>query len=1161
MRLRRLDLTRYGKFTGHSIDFGPAPDAAPDFHVVYGLNEAGKSTALSGFLDLLFGIEERSRFNFLHPYNTMQLGASLEFDGRQHDLVRVKQRTGSLQDETGRPINEAMLSGALAGLTRDAYRTMFSLDDETLEAGGNAILESKGELGRMLFSASAGLAGVSNILEAIAEEATRIYKKNGRTTRLAELRTSLAELKASRENIDTLASAHAALVAEHGTAAAAYEEALAAQSRMRARQAEVLRLLRALPLNAEHMRTQRLLAEYGDLPRPRPEWTAELPKLLKADTQLTTEMSGAENNRRRIAGELAAIVVDEAILAVDNRIAALEPGRARYSTAETDLPKRRAALLQQETVIRTTLARLQAPSGVLPEALLLPAMLVGTLEDLIEQRSGIDTALALAEREAADALDVLTRAEGQLKVVEANGAGIDDAAFAGLEAALRRVQSGGSVAALAAAERNLRQLTQIFAGELAALQPWAGTGEDLAALLTPSAGQIESWRLEARDGEARVLAAKSRLRELQTQHEESRARLGAFGDSATTIGDTEAQQTRTARNAAWTRHLAQLDAGSAEHFATQMRRDDALTEARLARARDIEQMRQLHEQLTVTDAAIRRQRELLDEAETDLTQLLGSVRSAAPALVFPEARMGAVDAVSQLEDWLRRRDRALTTHRNLAQAERDVSDAQEALGSDKDALVEALAATGPPEHREAGLDALTERARSALAAAVKLRSVWDAAEQAIAERGRELAARERALGAAQAAAARWDVAWQKALSKTWFGADELDVGAAREILKVLGTLPAALQGRDEWVQRIAAMEHDQDHFIGSVQAIATELGETCEAADAFAFSRSLVERLQAARRAHDTRNLKGEELKRLEGELRDLDQQWSRHEAQKGQLLVFFGVETLGEVGDKLQHAADKLRLESRLAEVETQILRELGAPSLELATATLSGVDISTLEAEAAELEARLKDLDGQIQQLFAEQTLAKRRLDSVGGDDAVARIEAQRRTTTLEMEDLALTYLRLRTGALGAEKALRAYRDKHRSSMMNRASDAFRLVTRGDYSGLAAMPRKDSEILIGIPRAGGSRETAEMSKGTQFQLYLALRLAGYQEFSAVRAPVPFIADDIMETFDEPRSEEVFRLFGETAKMGQVIYLTHHRHLCEIAREVVPGVRIHELP
>ena len=179
---------------------------------------------------------------------------------------------------------------------------------------------------------------------------------------------------------------------------------------------------------------------------------------------------------------------------------------------------------------------------------------------------------------------------------------------------------------------------------------------------------------------------------------------------------------------------------------------------------------------------------------------------------------------------------------------------------------------------------------------------------------------------------------------------------------------------------------------------------------------------------------------------------------------------------------------------------------------------------------------------------------------DSAVATIEAKRRTIFLEIEDLAQRYLRLKTGQMAAESALHIYRDKHRSSMMNRASDAFRAITRNEYSGLAARPEKNHEVLIGVPKGGGSKLAEDMSTGTQFQLYLALRLAGYHEFAQVRPSVPFIADDIMETFDEPRSEEVFRLFAEMATIGQVIYLTHHRHLCDIARDVLPGVHIHEL-
>ena len=144
--------------------------------------------------------------------------------------------------------------------------------------------------------------------------------------------------------------------------------------------------------------------------------------------------------------------------------------------------------------------------------------------------------------------------------------------------------------------------------------------------------------------------------------------------------------------------------------------------------------------------------------------------------------------------------------------------------------------------------------------------------------------------------------------------------------------------------------------------------------------------------------------------------------------------------------------------------------------------------------------------------------------------------------------------------EQALTLYRERHSSSMMQRASEAIRTISRGRYTGLASQPDKGRELLIAIQDDGTSKQAADMSKGARFQLYLALRVAGFHEFAATRQTVPFIADDIMETFDDFRAEETFRLFAGMAQVGQVIYLTHHRHLCDIAKTVCPDVKIHEL-
>lgn len=164
MRLRRLDLTRYGKFTDRSIDFGERTEGQPDLHIIYGPNEAGKSTAFAAFLDLLFGIGSQSPFDFIHPYPTMRIGAALDFAGDTREFARIKRPQNSLLDGDDRTLPEAAIRAELGGIERDAYRTMFSLDDETLEKGGESILASRGDLGQLLFSASAGLSHLSDKL-------------------------------------------------------------------------------------------------------------------------------------------------------------------------------------------------------------------------------------------------------------------------------------------------------------------------------------------------------------------------------------------------------------------------------------------------------------------------------------------------------------------------------------------------------------------------------------------------------------------------------------------------------------------------------------------------------------------------------------------------------------------------------------------------------------------------------------------------------------------------------------------------------------------------------------------------------------------------------------------------------------------------------------
>jgi uncharacterized protein YhaN len=277
-------------------------------------------------------------------------------------------------------------------------------------------------------------------------------------------------------------------------------------------------------------------------------------------------------------------------------------------------------------------------------------------------------------------------------------------------------------------------------------------------------------------------------------------------------------------------------------------------------------------------------------------------------------------------------------------------------------------------------------------------------------------------------------------------------------------------------------------------------------------------------------------------------------------MMNHFGAGSLMEVDVRLRALARRSDIEARSIQARDELLEGMRAETVEQAESILDAIDRGSLEAELIALKSRFEDEDGRGRDLFSARNRTEDRIASVGGDAAVAILDAKRRTVLLNIEDRALAYLRLKLGTAAADRALRAYRDRHRSSMMKRASEAFALISRGAYSELVTQPSNGNELLIAKGSDGGSKIASDLSKGTRFQLYLALRVAGYHEFARAHAPAPFLADDIMETFDDFRAEEAFRLLAGMAATGQVVYFTHHRHLCEIAKAVEPTTIVHDL-
>ena len=96
MRIDRLDLIAYGQFANKTLDLS---EGNMGLHVIYGDNEAGKSTSLRALSGLLFGISTRIKDNYLYPNQKLRLGAKLSLsDGSSIDFIRRKGIKRTLSD-------------------------------------------------------------------------------------------------------------------------------------------------------------------------------------------------------------------------------------------------------------------------------------------------------------------------------------------------------------------------------------------------------------------------------------------------------------------------------------------------------------------------------------------------------------------------------------------------------------------------------------------------------------------------------------------------------------------------------------------------------------------------------------------------------------------------------------------------------------------------------------------------------------------------------------------------------------------------------------------------------------------------------------------------------------------------------------------------------
>jgi uncharacterized protein YhaN len=273
------------------------------------------------------------------------------------------------------------------------------------------------------------------------------------------------------------------------------------------------------------------------------------------------------------------------------------------------------------------------------------------------------------------------------------------------------------------------------------------------------------------------------------------------------------------------------------------------------------------------------------------------------------------------------------------------------------------------------------------------------------------------------------------------------------------------------------------------------------------------------------------------------------------------GTQDIDSLQDVVRRAERRAALDVEIAREDAK-LREQGDGLSEVTLrAEIAGFAPGAAAARLDAIEMRQTELNERRTQLGAERQQMQSAIAAMeAGRNALEHAQDARQALA-EAQVAAERYARLHAARLLLKAGIERLRQGQQGPMLRSATHHFALLTSGRYARLVTEEADDGTPLLRALRDDGTAcPMDQLSEGARDQLYLALRVAALELQAAGAEPLPFIADDLLASFDEARAAAALRLLAELGSKVQVILFTHHAHVAELAEEL-PGAAVLRLP
>jgi len=1168
MRLKRLDLKAFGPFTERPpLNFN---SKEPGLHIIFGANEAGKSSSLRALKALLYGFPQQTPDNFIHNYDQLLVGGCLENSaGEEISFQRRKKRIGDVINEAGDTLDLGVLAPFLNGVEPEIFESLYGIDHDTLVRGGEEILAQKGEVGQALFAAGAGISSLREVIDQLEEEAVALFKSAGQ---LPEINKAVKRFKELQKEI-RIVSLSSKAWKDHNKARKIAEEERNTLEKERDQNNKKMqrldRLAKAIPELASLKSWQNQQLALGKvIPLP-PDFTERYQQAGQKMREANQHLQKDTDYQKKLEEKRKAISFNKDLLNQAERVDDFHQRLGEYRKGQKDIPVRNGMRISLRREAASLLKQVRPDLSLdLVETLRPVLSKKKTIQTLSSQYEAINQQLTLAQKKVTGA----KQENKDLKKDLADAAVVKESLA--LVKAVKLAQKVGDVdGQLKKSKTDVELNKKECLVELKRIGLWS---DDLIALmelslpLSETVQQFEKSYSEIAE-ERREIQKELKTAEKDLKHIQVEIKKVVYAGEVPS--EKELSFTREKREQGW--QLVRREWLDKEDVTTESKFYDPELSLPDAYEGYVEQADILADRLrreadrVANAASFRAQEEALQEAITenkkDITKLELRAQKFHESWLFVWQPSKIIPlSPKEMVGWLAEIDKLRFKVGDIFKKEQEIGRDVRHRKDLKQALQNELNSTGvegvsPGEELGPVLifaETVLDRIVSQKADFEKLKERQEQTKKAYSQA-------EEGLKDAQDALTIWHEQWQKAFLDLGL-TGEVSTIEAIDLIEALQSCFEKLKEADDLKKRIVGIERDAAELEAPVKALVEKVAPVMlnlPLDQAILELRTMLSRVQKDSTLYDRLS---EEIDSLQEEVSAAKKAFLSAKKQIDELLGIAKCEKPEELAAVLTKFMEYQRLQEKISDTEAILakigagvqLEELGRQAAEFDTDELPGL----IDSLARDVEERINPGINEISQVIGEENT---KLAAMDGSAKAAEIAEKMEQELTKIRRLAERYSLLKLASKILQQEIERYREEHQDPVLKIASRYFNNLTMGSFVRLRTdVDDKGGPILVGV-RPDNLRLTVEkMSSGTRDQLFLALRLATLESRLEVNEPMPFIVDDILINFDDERSKATLKVLADLSKKNQVILFTHHRQIVEEAKTIKGDdiVQIHEL-